>query len=861
MDETCVSEGNDMVPVRVSDVFTDLFLKDIRRRPNQSVVDAISKLRDPDQKARIAEMEFGEQREGVPIHAAEAVGAVNRMVILGSPGSGKSTLVNHLTAQIARRRMGNAEIPALPGWSNDPVPVRIILRRFAAWIGAEHRKGSEQLVWDYLKELLSKWGCLEFYPALKQMLDEEGGVLFFDGLDEVRETDAENKRSIILDSIDKFARPLERCRIFVTCREYAWHRGHAWHLPESEFPVVELDHFHDEQIGAFVRSWYRVTGVYRGWSDERCTMEAENLVHAIRSAEHFRELAPNPLLLTLMAIVHGSKGLPEDRADLYKRSVNLLLAHWENRIVRDEAGVCQVNPSIIGKLDLPVRALRAPLERIALAAHERQETDPDNQGGCTDIPIYDILEELEKELGSLDRARDVVEYIQNRAGLLQARDNRTFAFPHRTFQEYLCATGIMRRSDFDSFLTERMNRSPDWWQEVFLLAAGASGDTPRNIYDLLDTLLGDETEITPRIALHARLAARAMGETNFTEHVAAESPPGRFSRIHKRVRDLLLSSMIADEVLLPRERTDCGSALNWVGDPRFNPEIWFLPDDDEFGFVRVPAGPFMMGIKEEDIPALEKKFGSYDILEKYDENLIKYFTEEYGDSVRKMPVYQYEFETPRHKVELPEYYIAKYPVTKAQFRSFIEDSGYETDNEWQKYGTANHPVVMVSWYDAVAYCEWLSEKFKNRGFQFRLPSEAEWEKASGCGDGRLYPWGDDSDPNRMNYGETGLEKTSAEGCFPRGKTESGIMDMIGNVAEWTCSLWGKHPFKPEFPYPYLPDDGRENMSADSGSSRVLRGGSWYGSARYCRSADRNRNEPGDRSDNRGFRLVRLPGQK
>jgi len=134
-------------------------------------------------------------------------------------------------------------------------------------------------------------------------------------------------------------------------------------------------------------------------------------------------------------------------------------------------------------------------------------------------------------------------------------------------------------------------------------------------------------------------------------------------------------------------------------------------------------------------------------------------------------------------------------------------------------------VVNITWHDAVAYCQWLSEA---TGKPYRLPTEAEWEKAARSSDGRRYPWGNEFDQNKCNTKEAGLGTTTPVGQYsPDGDSPYGCADMAGNVWEWTQSLWGENPYEPDFKYPYDPTDGRENLDAGNNILRVMRGGSFY----------------------------------
>ncbi|HEX6819078.1 MAG TPA: SUMF1/EgtB/PvdO family nonheme iron enzyme [Ktedonobacterales bacterium] len=150
------------------------------------------------------------------------------------------------------------------------------------------------------------------------------------------------------------------------------------------------------------------------------------------------------------------------------------------------------------------------------------------------------------------------------------------------------------------------------------------------------------------------------------------------------------------------------------------------------------------------------------------------------------------------------------------------------------------------WHDAVAYADWLA---RQTGQPWRLPSEAEWEKAARGADGRIYPWGDSFDKARCNTSEgRNGPMTAPIGTYPTGASPYAAQDMAGNVWEWTSSIYKA--------YPYTPHDGRERL--DSTANRVLRGGSWHLGGAYARAAYRGGAQPSNVRifGDYGFRLAR-----
>jgi formylglycine-generating enzyme required for sulfatase activity len=244
--------------------------------------------------------------------------------------------------------------------------------------------------------------------------------------------------------------------------------------------------------------------------------------------------------------------------------------------------------------------------------------------------------------------------------------------------------------------------------------------------------------------------------------------------------------------------------------------------------VEIPEGPFLMGSSDDDPDAADD-------------------------------------EKPQHQLYLPTYSIGKTPVTNAQFRPFVEGDGYRNRAYWSdagwkwrrrnkrtqpfywndsKWNGDAQPVVGVAWYEAAAYCRWLSAQ---TGDNYRLPSEAEWEKAARGTDGRIYPWGNQApDKKRANFAKA-VGHTTPVGSYPAGASPYGVLDMAGNVWEWTRSEFRG--------YPYNPDDGREDGSDPAGKVFTLRGGSWHTDRTHVRCGSRLGFFPNFRNYYLGFRVL------
>ncbi len=247
-----------------------------------------------------------------------------------------------------------------------------------------------------------------------------------------------------------------------------------------------------------------------------------------------------------------------------------------------------------------------------------------------------------------------------------------------------------------------------------------------------------------------------------------------------------------------------------------------LPD-----MVTVPSGEFLMGTSDEQVMFL-------------------YHREDWAQQWKEDG--NFYVEQPMHIVELPSYEIGKYPITNLEYYRFIWEVNYRIPRGWSGFryedGYENHPVVGITYHDAIAYIEWLNKK---SGREYRLPTEAEWERAARGTDGRIYPWGDEFDPWRCNTLESGLERTTpVDSYIPAGVSPVGAVGMVGNVWEWTSSRLLSYPFQPD---PEPPQNQRH-------IGYVVRGGAWYYSRKLARCATRESYQPDYLSPALGFRLVR-----
>ena len=783
------------------------------------------------EQALTAAMEIGSERpdreELVPVTLLDVAEIYSRIVILGNPGAGKSTFVKKLLAWQAAAILGECAHPV--GCSADLIPILVILRDLSprlrhlnldALPAEQKTRRLAEVVYEQIKEDLRHLNAVEFWPVLEIAFDQGQVLLVFDGLDEV----PQGLRQLVRQAVGALIQLHDPRHIIITSRL----RSYTGSALFDKFQPFTIAPFEQEQIEKFGRAWYAAQHEIR---TEQAEKRAKDLAQAATTPS-LMEIASNPMMLTSIAIIHQKDiGLPNERVKLYHLVVDVLIRRWQ-KYKTGEDGLSP-SPELVGFLKDDLH-LRATLERLAYEAHRAGLAEKE----AADLPRSLALTLLEQAdyLGTAGLASEFLDYVDQRAGLLVGRGGdlerpTTYSFPHRTFQEYLAGCYLVGWRERGREVYKHAGEG-DFWSLAALLGAEELFYNRRAQDSLLDLAyyLCPPKAHSSEQALRALLWSGEMACLFGKELIERDtgSPDGGQEYLIRLLPRLL---GILESSLRPIERAEAGRVLAKLGDPRLD-----VLTCEQMTFCHVPAGDFLMGDKKE--------------------------------------------KTPMHQ----EYWMGKTPVTNAQFAQFVAARGYQNPDYWaeaikekywskdgfkgrydntprtapgdhgEPFNLPNHPVVGVTWYEARAFTRWLSEqlalgrvegwsanqeefslreKIEAGGLRVDLPTEAEWEKAARGTDGRKYPWGENADPNRANYGEIGIGATSAVGCFPGGESPYGILDASGNVWQWTSSLYDK-------------------------SSYALRGGSFLSSEDDVRCAFRYWDFPVNRLVSFGFRVMVSP---
>ena len=743
------------------------------------------------------------------------------LYVCGAPGTGKSTFCRWVAWLVAEGALPPADVAGPEAFTESldrglkgRLPILLKLREF--WEHLPARIGGGLATADVV-DTLARWveeirqpDGLDA-PLVRAHLEHGTALLILDGMDEVPTSAGAphvrwHPRRQLLRAL------VEACPEWITAGNRVLLTSRPYGLSTGEANAISLVMAPLHPLPRALQSllthrWFAVLSGDPQGGFETMT----DLFSNIDAQPWLVELAANPLLLTAMCVVYDEgKRLPQDKHELYERvAATVLHSRYPDAADVDKA-----------KRELGV---------IAYGMHTGAPFDerPTPRAEATFFEIERWLQEYQDRKVYTEQAEagaaEARESLLSQSGVFLSTGHERAGFAHLSFQEFFAAQRAFTVDEallMQAFATRAS--TSEWHNTLSFLFGRLVGlfPEPTKAINLVEALLRASETLSPGLLLVLADAAQIL--TGKGVALRAES--------RHRLQQLLVGGMMGPTPI--RDRASLGSALGLLGDDRFRSDLAWLPDDERLGFIPVKAGPFTMGSRSIDGKASDE-------------------------------------ELPQHAVDLPEYWIARYPVTVAQFRVYVREAAHPTGNRDSLRGVPNHPVVWVSWHQALAYCEWLTDKLRSSpttppdlrarledAWAITLPSEAEWEKAARGDDGRLYPWGDTFDPLKANCFENALGSTSAVGLFPCGASPCGAMDMTGNVWEWTRSLWGENPSKPSFSYPYTPDDPtRERLEASPEVLRVVRGGSFHSTGNGLRAAFRNWSAPGHSGNGIGFRIV------
>ena len=681
------------------------------------------------------------------------------VILLGDPGAGKSTFLKYLAVRLA---CGQGDALGL----GNRLPVLLPLAAYANALQEDDLK-LDEFIHTYFNKTC---GDLPVGELLRQVLEKGEALVLLDGLDEVKDA---GLRHTVIDRALNFYNFHRRAgnKFVLTSRIIGYREVRPSAEDLIEATLVDFD---EDEIELFVAQWSAALEKQAQGESQVAVEEAEKerreLLEAIGRNPGVRALAANPLLLTILAVMkRQGVTLPERRVELYDQYVRTMVSSW-NR-ARNIAG----RP--VGR-DLDVVQTLRILAPLALWMHE---VNP----GVGLVRREDLRRRLEEVM--VERrveqpeaaARRFLEDVHDETALLLERGPGDYGFIHLTLEEYLAAAAVALSAQQSvepvvACLSQHIGDPA--WREVSLLAVGHLG-----IVQQRDQAAGAVVEAL----IETRPGPVGEAVVLAGEAVLDARPAGVPTTTVEKVIPALIETMQTEAVPMALRRR-AGLALGRLG--------WSPPDLDEM--VEVPAGSFL-----------------------------------YGDEKRPC--------------EIPyRYWIAKYPVSNSQFARFMQAGGYQQEAYWSpegwkwlqgkkyrepryysqnEFGNPIFPVVGVSWYEAEAFCSWLSAEWKAQrklpeGYGLRLPTEEEWERAARGTDGREYPWGDWA-PGKGNIVEENGEGigTTAVCTFPGGASANCVLDMSGNAWEWTITK-------------------EENR-------RICRGGSWHINLRFARCAFRCRHDP------------------
>jgi formylglycine-generating enzyme required for sulfatase activity len=677
------------------------------------------------------------RRLGEPVAALDLLHEADGLIVLGDPGSGKSTFLKFLALALAAgqgRGLGLA----------DRLPVLVPLSAYAAALA-----GGDLRLDDFIAEYFrNSVGDLPLGRLVERALAEKRALVLLDGLDEV--ADGGLRRTTVDRVVDFYCLHRQGNKFVLTSRIVGYREVRPAADGLAECTLVD---FEDEEIGEFVGRWTAaLERQAHGATDVAAAdaaREQRELLEAVATNPGVRRLAANPLLLTILALMkRQGVTLPDRRVQLYHKYVEVFLSSW-NR-ARGLAG----RP--VGR-DRDAVATIKILAPLALWMHEENP-------GLGLVPREHLrrrIEALYAERGEPDAeslARDFLRDLGADAGLLMERGPGLYGFIHLSFEEYLAAVAIAALGQRGigpvlDYLGPRV--AEPLWHEVARLTVAYLGLVQQRdeaAGDVLDGLI-QRTEGAPGEAVV--LAGEATLDS---------LPGGIPSDTRRKVTDALVATMQASEVAPPLRR-QAGLVLGRLG--------WRPDDLDEF--VEIPAGDCLYG---EDRQVVNIPY--------------RYW-------IGKYPVTNWQFARFVEDGGYQRHELWSQAGWQWRERKGREAPGQWNDAHFGNpifpvvSVTWYEAEAYCNWLNARHLQARVPQE---AGYRVRLPTEQEWERAASGARGRMYPWGGRLAPALADTYEAEADRITAVCTYPDRRSAWALWDMVGNAQQWTSSPWSRQNSSP-----------------------------------------------------------------
>ena len=637
------------VPIRLEDMYVPLEAMIDQRRFGDGCFGSADEAED---RLREHAAEDGQVPLTEAFRRADELGGRRGLVILGDPGSGKTTHLKRLLLWLIREGPETVGLP--PGM----VPVFLPLRNLRDLDSGLDAFIESELASPHLR-LEEGFG--------RRLLERGNLLLLLDGLDEVADPD---DRARVARWVEGAMAAHPDSRFVVTCR-YAGYTGEA--QLDGRLLELHLRPLDGEQASAFVHNWYRIVEASLATDKEQARIRAGEQANALidtLSQPDFRarrvfELTRNPLLLTAICLVHRDRGtLPRRRGDLYEECINVLLERWRQS-------------KKLG-LSMEAKAAHRVLQPVAYWLHEEE-----GRTRATAEELVPIIEgPLARVGGQVTTAGAFLATIRDESGLLTGWSGEQYGFMHLGFQEYLAARQLKDESfDKPELLRVLANRfGSSWWREVSLLLLALDGPP---MFERFMRLVVEE----PGFAKHSDLVEECLDDAL---DVSLKPFLELLQRKPGRKRELWERQLAALRVLQQRAPKEVSALAETLARHPHGAiaELFEWPsgkvegvqaDQGGYELVRIPGGKFLMGSTEAE--------------------------QERWAAGSKHARQRFAPESPQHEVELEEFFLGVHPVTNEEYGQYLEaNPGTKEPKYWsdRRYNQSKQPVVGVSWEEAQA---------------------------------------------------------------------------------------------------------------------------------------------------------------